>query len=109
MELVTLFYTVDEFCKAFGPKYRAYLLESGRIQRVKSSSLSLSEVLTIIIHFHQSNHKNFKHYYTDYVRVYLGSDFPELVSYSRFVELMSDAAVPLQELLLCLLGKPNNR
>jgi hypothetical protein len=96
MELVALFYTVDEFCKIFEPKYKTHLLKSGRIQRVKPSSLSLSEVLTIIIHFHQSNHKNFKHYYTDYVRVYLGSDFPGLVSYSRFIELMSNTAVLLQ-------------
>jgi len=106
MELVTLFYTVDEFCKGFEPKYKAHLLESGKIQRVKPSSLSLSEILTIIIHFHQSNHRNFKHYYTDYVRVYLNSDFPGLVSYSRFVELMSSASIPLQNLLICLLGKP---
>jgi hypothetical protein len=27
----------------------------------------LSEVMTIIIHFHQSNHKDFKNYYSEYV------------------------------------------
>jgi hypothetical protein len=107
MELVSLFYLVDEFCKDFEPKWHAHLLSSGMIQRVKPCSLSLSEVLTIAIHFHQSNHKTFKQYYTDYVRVYLGADFPHLVSYGRFVELMSGASVPLHILLLSLLGSPS--
>lgn len=107
MELVSLFYVVDEFCKDFEPKWRAHLLSSGSSRRIKPSSLSLSEVLTIVIHFHQSNHKTFKQYYTKYVRVYLRSDFPELVSYGRFVELMAGASVPLHIFLLSLLGTPS--
>jgi hypothetical protein len=109
MELVSLFYLVDEFCKGFEPQWRAQLVSSGAVRRVKPSSLSLSEILTIVIWFHSSNHKTFKHYYTDYVRVYLGSDFPRLVSYSRFVELMSDVSVPLHVLLLSLLGSPTHQ
>jgi hypothetical protein len=107
MELVSLFYLVDEFCKGFEPQWRSHLLNSGAAQRIKPSSLSLSETLTIVIWFHSSNHKTFKQYYTDYVRVYLGADFPHLVSYGRFVELMSGASVPLHILLLSLLGSPS--
>jgi hypothetical protein len=106
MELVTLFYLVDEFCKGFEPEWRSHLLASGEARRSKPSSLSLSEVLTIVIWFHQSNHKTFKGYYTDYVSVYLQSDFPGLVSYGRFVELMSAVNVPLHALLIRLLGVP---
>jgi len=36
------------------------------------------------------------HYYTEYVAVYLRPYFPDLVSYSRFVELMPRPLVPLQ-------------
>lgn len=106
MELVSLFYLVDEFCKDFEPRWRRHLLSSGIAQRIKPSAISLSEILTIVIWFHASNHKTFKQYYTNYVSVYLATDFPGLVSYSRFVELMSDASVPLHVLLLSLLGKP---
>jgi hypothetical protein len=106
MELVSLFYLVDEFCKGFEPQWRSHLLSSGVAKRIKPSSLSLSETLTIVIWFHQSNHKTFKQYYTDYVRVYLDADFPGLVSYGRFVELMSGLSVPLHILLLSLLGSP---
>jgi hypothetical protein len=61
MELASLFYIVDEFCKEFEPKYRAHLLESDEAKRIKLSSLSLSKILTIIIYFCQSNYKTFKH------------------------------------------------
>jgi len=106
MELVALFYLVDEFCKEFEPKWKAHVLASGEAQRAKPSSLSLSEILTILIYFHQSNHKTFKGYYTDYVGVHLSRDFPTLVSYGRFVELVSSASIPLHALLLHLLGVP---
>lgn len=57
--------------------------------------MSLSEVMTLIVYFHASGYRNFKHYYLEYVRRHLGAEFPELVSYNRFVELMKEAVVPL--------------
>jgi hypothetical protein len=59
--------------------------------------LSASEVMTIIIYFHISRYRDFKTYYTKYVMKHLRSEFPNLVSYNRFVELM-----PLTLLPLCL-------
>ena len=44
--------------------------------------------MTIVIHFHQSGYRDFKDYYTKYVQAHLRSEFPRLVSYSRFVTLM---------------------
>jgi hypothetical protein len=106
MELVALFYLIDEFCQDFEPAWRAERIASGLAQRNKPYRLSLSEILTIIVHFHQSDHKTFKHYYTDYVRVSLSSEFPKLVSYTRFLELMSEVTVPMLALLTSLLGSP---
>lgn len=106
MELVSLFYLIDEFCQEFEPEWRKQRLASGKRRRTRLYTMRLSEILTIIIHFHQSNHKTFKHYYTDYVRVYLFSDFPRLVSYNRFVELMSEVTTPLVSLLVRLLAVP---
>ena len=57
--------------------------------------MSLSEIMTIIVLFHQSGYRDFKHYYTQYVAVHLRPYFPALVSYQRFVELMPRALVPL--------------
>jgi hypothetical protein len=44
--------------------------------------------MTILIHFHQSHYRTFKAYYTQQVSVHLRGEFPTLVSYGRFVQLM---------------------
>ena len=107
MELVALFYLIDEFCQEFEPKWKAERIASGLARRNKPYRMSLSEILTIIVHFHQSHHRNFKHYYLDYVSTQLRSDFPNLVSYSRFVELMSEVTTPMVALLVSLLASPS--
>jgi hypothetical protein len=107
MELVALFYLIDEFCQEFEPKWKAERVASGLSRRNRSCRLSLSEILTIIVHFHQSNHKTFKYYYLDYVCTQLRSDFPGLVSYGRFVELMSEVTTPMVTLLVSLLAAPS--
>ena len=45
--------------------------------------------------FHQSGYRTFKDYYQRYVTLPLRWAFPQVVSYSRFVELMAKALVPL--------------
>ena len=50
--------------------------------------------MTILIHFHQSNYRNFKAYYLEYVMTH-----PGLVSYNRFVELIPSVIVPLNACL----------
>ncbi len=52
------------------------------------SKLAASEIMTILINFHMSHYRNFKHYYLEHVQRHLRSEFPNLVSYTRFVELM---------------------
>ena len=44
--------------------------------------------MTILIHFHQSHYRDFKAYYTQHVCEHMRSEFPTLVSYTRFVELI---------------------
>ena len=58
-------------------------------------SLHTTEVMTILVNFHQSQYRNFKHYYQKHVAVYLRWTFPCLISYNRFVELMSETFLPL--------------
>jgi hypothetical protein len=70
--------------------------------------MTLSETLTVIVHFHQSNHRTFKGYYCDHVAANLASDFPHLVSYNRFLELMGEVTTPLVRLLVSLLATPTS-
>ena len=95
MSLLALFCDVDDFCQAFRPQCGQAMLGHGPVQRVRAPRLSQSEMMTILIHFHQSCYRTFKAYYTGYVQVHLNAEFPGLVSYNRFVELMPTALKPL--------------
>jgi hypothetical protein len=102
--LLELFCHVDDFCKAFLPHWNKQLL-SARRPRGRRPGLCMSEIMTILIHFHQSNYRNFKAYYLEYVMTHLRNEFPGLVSYNRFVELIPSVIVPLTHYLrLCLPG-----
>ena len=72
MELVTLFYLTDEFCKEYEPQWQQSLLDSGLKQRRRASRMSLSEILTVTIFFHLSGYRMFKWYYE---REVLGNTF----------------------------------
>ena len=93
--LVELFVHVDDFCKVFLPELEQHLLQSGAIQRRRDRSLAMSEVMTIMIHFHQSHYRNFKAYYCEHVLLHLKDEFPGLVSYTRFVDFIPSVLIPL--------------
>jgi transposase len=93
--LIELFVHVDDFCQSFLPKLEQHLLTSGVVKRHRERSLSVSEVMTILIHFHQSHYRNFKAYYCEHVLPHLRGDFPGLVSYTRFVDFIPSALLPL--------------
>ena len=95
MELDKLFCEIDDFCLIFEPNFQSQLLNYSERKRIKNSRLSLSEVMTIVVYFHHSRYRDFKHYYQDLILHYHYPDFPNLVSYNRFVELMSFSLVPL--------------
>jgi hypothetical protein len=95
IDLDRVYCEVDDFNKVFEPDWKEQLLQAGETKRCKDSTLSQSEVMTIIIGFHSSNFRTFKHDYTGYVMKHLRGAFPRLVSYTRFVELMRSALIPL--------------
>jgi hypothetical protein len=93
--LLELFCDVDDFCQAFVPIWQKKQLDAGKIQRQRERSLRISEIMTILIHFHQSHYRDFKAYYTGYVQERLRTEFPGLVSYTRFVEFIPSVLIPL--------------
>ena len=93
--ITEIYYSVDNFCKKFKDKWEKHLIDNGLKKRNRKSKLSHSEIMTIIILFHQSHYRNFKHFYLEYVCKYLKADFPNLVSYNRFVELQKSVLLHL--------------
>jgi hypothetical protein len=94
-QLIAIFCDIDDFCKAFEPIYPRRLLHIGQRQRARQTTLALSEILTLLVSFHWSHYRTFKHYYTEYVAGHLRPYFPQLVGYQRFIELVPRALVPL--------------
>ncbi|MGP5156366.1 IS982 family transposase [Pseudoalteromonas prydzensis] len=105
-KLVETYCDVDDFSKLFFPSWQRILLENGEIKRRRACRSSPSEVMTIIIHFHQSHYRDFKNYYLHYVCRQLKAYFPELLSYTRFLALMPSVVVPMCSYLTSKLGKP---
>lgn len=105
MSLLELFVSVDDFCQVFLPVWERKLLEDGSKLRRRAGQLSVSEMMTIIIYFHQSHYRNFKAYYTEHVCQHLRAEFPKLVSYERFVILMPSVLGPLSAYLKSLYGR----
>lgn len=95
MSLLELFCHVDTFCQAFLPQWDQELRTHGQRVRHRSGRLAMSELMTIVIYFHQSRFRDFKTYYLAYVRGHLQREFPNAVSYQRFVELMPSTVGPL--------------
>jgi hypothetical protein len=93
--LVELFCAVDDFCLACEPHWQSQLVTSGQRHRRRARQLCQSEIMTILILFHQSHYRHFKAFYTEQVLVHRRAEFPGLVSYTRFVEFIPSALVPL--------------
>jgi hypothetical protein len=93
--LLELFCHVDDFCNSFLPTWQANLLNCGQRQRRRARRLSDSEVITILIAFHQSHYRDFKNFYLEQVQGNWRAEFPSLLSYNRFIEMLPQVLVPL--------------
>ena len=93
--LIELFCDMDDFCQHFLPVYGAELKSSGLRQRWRVGKMYPSEIMTILVMFHQSHYRDFKHFYSEHLSEHHRDDFPHLVSYTRFVRLMPSVLIPL--------------
>ncbi len=103
--LLELFVSVDDFCQVFLPLWEQKLMQDGSKKRRRAGEMRVSEIMTILIHFHQSHYRDFKTYYTEHVCVHLRSEFPKLISYERFVILIPSVLGPLSAYLKSLYGR----
>jgi hypothetical protein len=106
--LVEIFYIVDEFCKEFEKVMEGHRLpkDPSKKTRKRAFIMSDSEVITIMIMFHQSHYRDLKFFYINHIQAHCKSDFPHTVSYNRFVELQQKVLPPLVSFLqFCCLGK----
>lgn len=104
IDYVTLFCFVDDFCKGFEPWYKKQLISDGTLKRDRRGHLLLSEIMTILISYHQSGMACFKYFYLSLIHN-SRSLFPALVHYDRFVKLIKKAFPAFVCLLKSLTGE----
>lgn len=105
MTLLELFCEVDDFNQEFIKTHPKNALPSTTGTRERALSMTSSEIMTILILFHQQRYRDFKWFYTQHVCIYLRSEFPTLPSYNRFVEWIPRSVLPLSAYLFAHLGR----
>jgi hypothetical protein len=105
MDMLRLFYDCDECCREFIPRLQTSQIAEGEKHRIRHPTLSVSEVMTILILFQASGFRNLKTFYLHHICVPLTRAFPQRVSYSRFVELEAEALLPLAAFLTTRFGR----
>ncbi len=94
-DFTAIYCFVDDFIKNYDQNSLA--INSSKTKTGPKVSLSLSEVATILIGFHQSSTDCFKNYYLKIISSYHRDDF-HLVSYEHFTKLIG-SSLPLLTLL----------
>lgn len=106
-DLLHLFCHIDDFCQQFLPAFQAHLIQThqpGKRPRKRKRHLAESEIMTILVAFHQSHYRDFKTFYLAHVCPHWRGEFPGLVSYTRFIECIPTVLVPLLGYLRTLCG-----
>lgn len=105
--VIEIFCFLDEFCKYFEPELQKRTISvSGKHHRNRPGRMSDSEIMTILVLFHTSHFRDLKTFYLGYICQHMRKEFPQVISYNRFVE--RQAKVGLHLLLFfhtCALGK----
>jgi hypothetical protein len=93
--ILSLFCSVDDFWQEFEPTWQTTLLTTTSRKRRRAGMMHPSEIMTLLILFHQSGYRTFKGFYCSYVCQHLRQEFPTLLSYGRFVCWIPQLLVPL--------------
>lgn len=102
--ITALFVCLDDFAKTFEAWESKRLIPTTR-KRQRKGKLSLGEMLFIMVLFHLSPFKDFKHFWVHGIEQKYRDHFGDLPSYGRFVALMPRLFAPLAVLMHSLSGE----
>ncbi|GAF59984.1 LOW QUALITY PROTEIN: mobile element protein [Psychrobacter sp. JCM 18902] len=100
--LTELYCHIDDFYQ-FKPEFDAHLIATGH-QRLRACQISVAEIMTILVLFHQRRYRQFKSFYYHHMHGMMKQEFPNLPSYSRFIKLMPRSIMPLCAYLQSMMG-----
>lgn len=105
MNVEALFCKLDDFEQDYESKHKDQLVSDDKATRNRKTGLSRSEIMTILILFQMSAFRHLKAFYTTYVCVHMRKEFPGLLSYNRFIQLIPRVIVVMLSFLYTLGGK----
>jgi hypothetical protein len=96
-KIIEIFCLLDDFSKEYADLIDKNSLSSGSGKKTRKRKFRMSdgEVMTILVLFHLKSHRSLKQFYINYVCKYMRKEFPDCVSYTRFVELQRKVMQPL--------------
>src|SRR5579871_1119281 len=103
--MVEIFCDIDDFYKKHVKQPLIKKLPTLSGKRNRKTTMSESEMMTVMILFHLSHYRTFKDFYCDCIHGQLRNEFPKAVSYPRFVSLMPRLLEPLTAYVLSRTGK----
>lgn len=101
--ITELYCLVDDFWQSVKEQFDNHMISDDKKHRNRQSILSLSEITTRVILFHSMRFRQFKKFY-QYISMFMRREFPRLLSYNRFIELMPRCIVFLTVLFNSLKG-----
>lgn len=75
--LTELYCHIDDFYQAFKPEFERQLIENGT-KRLRACKISVPEIMTILVLFHQLRYRQFKGFYYHHMLGMMKKDFPNL-------------------------------
>ena len=76
--IIEIFCILDEFCKLFASELKKQTIQApGKRHRNRSSRMSDSEIMTILVLFHTHRFRDLKSFYLGYVCQHMRKDFPQ--------------------------------
>lgn len=95
-QLISIFVEMDEFCKELDCYSEHYFLSGPtKHKRGPDCGVVISEIMTILVMFQKSRFRDFRNFYTGYLRFFYRQDFPKAPCYQRFISLIKRAIFPL--------------
>lgn len=79
-DITELYCCVEDFCRAVDENFANKFLSNGK-KPTRVPEIAHSEILTIILLYHQSPCKNFKAFYLCYLQLLYRSEFSKMPSY----------------------------
>jgi hypothetical protein len=106
MDLVAIFYHVDNFCNQFDKWLISRFLMLPKSKHTAQNMLTSSEIMSILIYYAACS-QDYKHFKAFYFAKYteLKSAFPHLVSYERIIELKESVELRMITFLTSLFSE----